>query len=668
MVSGKFFRVICFVAQLGFVLVVDVIAAPIVAEASSDSGYVYKVGLPNVPGVMYRCADGTPGGFSVELVQHLLDDEHIRYVWVDGSWADLFEKVKKGEIDILPGTQVSAERKAHLDFLSNRFYTMWSELYVGKHVKFHGLNDLRGKRIGLIRNDNNGIGFVNYVAEFQLEFTPVSYESHKDAVEALIRNEIYAVAGPSPSLFGAMLNDVQSAGIFFNPTDLNIGFTKGKHKAIMAKMNRRLIQYMGSETSIYAKLLSKYGLVNVSKTWQHIPLWLTIFLYSLVGAFFIVAVFVLILRIQVSRKTLQLREKEFLMAKVLDLGEMGVWGFDVATQNYFWSKEIYAMTGYSMEDISDLNNHIIGSFHPDDRANVLTALARTIATGANMDVEFRATSKNGGYVFLRVIGTVAMDKVGKPQRVLGICHNVTNQKNYESTLLGALSKAEESERLKSAFLANVSHEIRTPLNAIVGFSSLLAENQMKEEKRLIYSNVIVSQSNTLLTLINDIIDLAKIEAGVMSIHADFEVRAQSFLTDVYASHKLLCPEHINLILSIPPECKKLSIKVDEIRVRQILNNFVTNAFKYADPGDVILGVKLDDERQRIELYVKDSGPGIDPLQHSSIFNRFYKLNQFSQGPGLGLSIAKSLADLLGGEVSLRSAVGEGSEFVLSIKL
>ena len=105
---------------------------------STVEAHVYKVGLPHIPTIMYRNSDGIPTGFAVELLQNILDDEQIKYEWVDGSWSRLFEMLKQGEIDILPGTQVSASRKEYLDFLDHRIYTMWSELYIRKDVRLNG--------------------------------------------------------------------------------------------------------------------------------------------------------------------------------------------------------------------------------------------------------------------------------------------------------------------------------------------------------------------------------------------------------------------------------------------------------------------------------------------------------------------------------------------------
>ncbi len=631
--------------------------------------HVYKVGLPHIPTIMYRNSSGVPTGFAVELLQHILDDENIKYEWVDGSWSSLFEKLKQGEIDILPGTQVSAERKVYFDFLDHRIYTMWSELYIKKDVRLNGLNDLVGKRIGLVENDNNGISLIDYVARFDIKFTPVWYKSHDEAIQALLNNDIYGMAGPSPTFFSSIADDISPSGLFYNPSDLNVGFTKGKHSKLIKRMDKRLISYIHDNHSIYYQLISKYDLLHPDSATPPIPLWARVSLISLIIFMFFGALFLFVLRHRVKVKTQRLRENELLLAKVLELGEMGSWQYNIITKQFLWSKELYAIAGYSTTTtISDVNSNVLINIHISDRERVIKTLDDAIKTGSSIDCEFRAIVKDGKVINLRTIGVVVADSSGKSQQMIGICQNITSIKEHEQMLMRALESAEKSERLKSAFLANMSHEIRTPLNSIVGFSSLLNGKTLRDEKRIVYSGIIVSQSNILLTLINDIIDLAKIEAGVMSVSISSNVNVQSFMSEIYTGHRLLCPSHINFILKVLPECKGIDITIDEIRVRQIVSNFISNAFKYADAGNVTLGVRLQEANNRIELFVKDSGPGISDDEKAIIFDRFRKLQEGGQGTGLGLAIARSLAELMDADIYLNSAAGQGSEFVLSLKL
>lgn len=494
-------------------------------------------------------------------------------------------------------------------------------------------------------------------------------KSHDEAIQALLNNDIYGMAGPSPTFFSNIADDISPSGLFYNPSDLNVGFTKGKHSKLIKRMDKRLFSYIHDNHSIYYQLISKYDLLHPDSATPPIPLWARVSLISLIIFMFFGALFLFVLRHRVRVKTQRLRENELLLAKVLELGEMGSWQYNIITKQFLWSKELYAIAGYSTTTtISDVNSNVLINIHISDRERVIKTLDDAIKTGSSIDCEFRAIVKDGKVINLRTIGVVVADSSGKSQQMIGICQNITSIKEHEQMLMRALESAEKSERLKSAFLANMSHEIRTPLNSIVGFSSLLNGKTLRDEKRIVYSGIIVSQSNILLTLINDIIDLAKIEAGVMSVSISSNVNVQSFMSEIYTGHRLLCPSHINFILKVSPECKGIDITIDEIRVRQIVSNFISNAFKYADAGNVTLGVRLQEANNRIELFVKDSGPGISDDEKAIIFDRFRKLQEGGQGTGLGLAIARSLAELMDADIYLNSAAGQGSEFVLSLKL
>ncbi len=225
----------------------------------------------------------------------------------------------------------------------------------------------------------------------------------------------------------------------------------------------------------------------------------------------------------------------------------------------------------------------------------------------------------------------------------------------------AKEQAEQSDRLKSAFLASMSHEIRTPLNAIVGFSNIIAEDS-KNDKYLEFSTIINKQSTLLLQLINDMLDYSKIEAGSLKIQNEpFELN--DIVNETYEVYKTSCPATIELI----PKTPKYQIIVysDELRLKQILFNLVSNAIKFTKEGSVIFGFDVD-EGSEVIGFVKDTGIGIPVDKQDLIFERFSKLDDFSQGTGLGLSIVRSLIKLMGGEIWLKSEPGKGSEFYFKI--
>jgi len=248
----------------------------------------------------------------------------------------------------------------------------------------------------------------------------------------------------------------------------------------------------------------------------------------------------------------------------------------------------------------------------------------------------------------------------------------TNERLKESnvSLLEAKKKAEEADNLKSAFLANVSHEIRTPLNSIVGFSSLLIEPDLDEETRKTYADLIESNTESLLVLIDEIIDLSKIEAQQLTLKKiDFSIDAlmEELLQVFNHSHK---NEKVELRASKISEQKELFVFSDRVRVKQVFINLLTNALKFTDSGLIELGY-LVSEGKELVLYVKDTGIGIKKEHHNEIFQRFRKLNENAvkiyRGTGLGLAITKKLVELLGGRIWIVSEPGQGSTFFFTLQ-
>lgn len=234
--------------------------------------------------------------------------------------------------------------------------------------------------------------------------------------------------------------------------------------------------------------------------------------------------------------------------------------------------------------------------------------------------------------------------------------NVTKQKLAENELRLAKEKAEESDHLKSAFLANMSHEIRTPLNAIVGFSSLLAMTDDKEEKEE-YINIISNNNELLLQLINDILDLAKIEANTLEfVYSDVDIN--QLLCDIEQTSRLKAAEGVQVsFIEKLPHC---IIRTDKNRLSQVITNFINNAIKFTKEGSIRFGYEHQDKKLR--FFVTDTGCGIDNKVKDSVFQRFVKLDNFAQGTGLGLSICEMIVHKLGGEIGVESELGAGSTF------
>ncbi len=255
---------------------------------------------------------------------------------------------------------------------------------------------------------------------------------------------------------------------------------------------------------------------------------------------------------------------------------------------------------------------------------------------------------------------------GDVETVLAIGRSLSEHKQVEKLLMDAKEKAEESDKLKSSFLANMSHELRTPLNAIVGFSALLRGDNITTEEKDDYVEVIHKNSDSLMSLINNIIDVAKIESGKISVekeNLDLHVMLNSLFSDFAPKVDIEHKGRVKLYLSMP-ENDKCIIYSDPIRLRQTLVNLIGNAIKFTIKGFVEFGYTKD--RDEIRFFVKDTGIGISDAKQKVIFQPFRKevetSNQIYGGTGVGLSICEKIVHALGGKIGLTSEKGNGSEF------
>lgn len=249
------------------------------------------------------------------------------------------------------------------------------------------------------------------------------------------------------------------------------------------------------------------------------------------------------------------------------------------------------------------------------------------------------------------------DSEGRPLSVVGSTLYITKRKELEDQLITAKMQAEESNRLKSAFIANMSHEIRTPLHAIVGFSDLL-KDAASEEEREEYIKVIKSNNKLMLKLIDDIIDLSKIEAGALELELS-PVDVGLMMQELYQEMLLKVADN-SISIAVDEALVRCVVITDRSRVLQVLNNMLSNAMKFTRRGSITMRCEHVDDKLRFS--VADTGPGIAEEYHNSIFERFVKVNDFVQGTGLGLPICKIIVEAMGGEIGVVSKLGEGSTF------
>lgn len=241
-------------------------------------------------------------------------------------------------------------------------------------------------------------------------------------------------------------------------------------------------------------------------------------------------------------------------------------------------------------------------------------------------------------------------------------------KKQNRQLKKAKEKAEESDRFKSAFLANISHEIRTPMNGIIGFSDLIAKPDLSEDKRRKYHEIIKERGKLLLGIVNDIIDISKIESGQVVIHNE-NIPVNQLFDQLLSSYLPLCKNKgINLNKSIPVNQTEVIISADHQKLKQILENLLSNAYKFTETGHIEAGYKIEDES--IVFFIKDTGIGLNENEIKTIFDRFNQGNEEISkkfgGTGLGLSIVKAYVEKMEGKIWVKSKKNRGSDFYFSL--
>ena len=246
--------------------------------------------------------------------------------------------------------------------------------------------------------------------------------------------------------------------------------------------------------------------------------------------------------------------------------------------------------------------------------------------------------------------------------IIRINHLKHNLEVSGEELLVAKEKAEESNRLKTAFLANMSHEIRTPLNAIVGFSSVLVSDDSSPAEKAQYCDIIQKNSDLLLHLINDILDISRMESGKIKFvweECDVVELCQTALSTAEYGRKT------SALFLFETPVASLVIKTDAQRLKQVLINLLSNAAKFTPSGSIKLAIAIDKQHQQLELSVSDTGCGIPSDKSDRVFERFEKLNEYSQGTGLGLAISRLIVENLGGKIWVDKDYTEGARFVFT---
>ena len=395
------------------------------------------------------------------------------------------------------------------------------------------------------------------------------------------------------------------------------------------------------------------------------PMLSSLIMYS--GTIVMLVVIVILLRLFIREK----KQKVKVMAQLerenslynIAVQDSRTFAWERVGQSIYLSDAFWQHYGHEPKIIT--SGDFMAMLHPDSRDIYIDGLDH-VNKGETFANDVKADFfGNGEWHWYQIRGKGILDEHGNFVKSYGMLINIDGFKQREKEMEEARKLAEEAT-LKESFLANMSHEIRTPLNAIIGFSDLLLQPDadFTEEDKKLFADTIHTNNDLLLKLINDILDVSRIESGQM----DFVIKAWSvrdIMERIYHTFEVQMPKHLAFNFVQPEE--DVLIEVDESRLRQVIGNFLTNAGKFTPKGSVTLGWIKDMQTGKVELYVEDTGIGLSEEDRTMVFSRFYKKDEFKQGTGLGLSICKAIVVRLGGSIKVRSELGKGSRFSVYLK-
>ena len=364
---------------------------------------------------------------------------------------------------------------------------------------------------------------------------------------------------------------------------------------------------------------------------------------------------------QIQSQDTALRENENKLAQAQAIAHLGYWERDLITDRLMWSSETNRVFGLSPEE--DVNNfaRFQELIYPEDRDMVMQAIGVALRGGPRYEVEYRVVWPSGEVRFVYSQGDVILDEAGQPRRMFGTVQDVTERK--------LVDEVKRASKAKSEFLSRMSHELRTPLNAILGFGQLLERQKPTEvqRKRVGY---ILSAGKHLLDLINEVLDISRIEAGRMQLSLEPVCVADALEETLDLMRPLATERSIQLSASADIDAG-VHVLADRQRFKQVLVNLLNNAVKYTPFfGGVAVSYHVPGN-EKVRVLVSDTGPGIPAEKLARLFTPFERLGAEQsaiEGTGLGLALSQRLMDAMGGSIGVESAVGKGSTFWIELPL
>jgi len=643
-----------------------------------------KVGAFNFYPGIFKDTDGVIKGFYVDALNELGEKENIKFIYVYGSWDEGLERIKNGEVDLLTSVAITDERLSYLDFTTTPLLTVWSEVYINQKSEIGGVLDLKGKVIAVMKSDVNGRYLKHLTEKLAVECSFVETADFEEVFKLISTNKVDA--GVVNNTFGISKSreyDLLSSGIIFSPFDIFIAAKKGSNAGLLNRVNGYLELWKHDRNSVFNVSRQKWTHEKIG-TIEVFPLWLQKGIYSALLLVLILIVSVAFLRYRVRVAIEKVKYSEKLFGTFMENTPAYVYIKDENLNHIFRNRMVDNVNSTTPNDKSSsaktiFEPHIAEMVEKFDFEILGSRIGKT-----NLQYQCKLNDK---IIWLHDYKFYLKLPNGKPA-IGGISFDITNLKETEFELIKAKDQAEQSDRLKSAFLANMSHEIRTPMNGILGFSELLKIPGLTGDQQQEYISIIEKSGKRMLNIINDIVDISKIEAGLMKL----DIKESDINEQIEYIYTFFKPEveakGIKFSFKNALPVKQAILKTDREKLYSVFTNLVKNAIKYTPAGSIEFGYEMtytshveetlhatyqhatSQQATYLQFYVKDTGIGIPADRQAAIFERFIQADiadsRAYQGAGLGLSISKAYIEMLGGKIWVESQVGIGSTFYFTL--
>lgn len=533
----------------------------------AHSQKIVKVGAFNFYPGIFQDNDGVVKGFYCDALKELGEKENIEFVYVYGSWDEGLERLKNGEIDILTSVAITEERLNYMDYSSTPLLTVWSEVYINPKSDIRGILDLDGKSVAVMKNDVNGDHLKKLTQKLEVNCTFIETTDFDQVFRLIADNKVDA--GVVNNTFGAPKSaeyQLLSSGIVFNPFDIYLTVKKNSNKELLNLLNTYLDSWKHDRNSILNVARQKWSHNRVGEI-EVFPQWFQKAVYLVFTIIVVLIVFITLLRYRVNLAIKKLKYSEGLFETFMENTPAFVYIKDTNLNHIYQNKKVDSVVS------NDLNSCAKTIFEPHI-ADLIEESDSLILSSQKEQLNIQYQCKiNGKNIWLDDYKFLIKQPDGK-HLIGGISFDITKLKETELDLIKAKEKAEESDRLKTAFLQNMSHEIRTPMNAIMGFSGLLPKNFNNREKLENFSKIIKQRSEDLLDIINDLLDISKIESGQSTVNID-----ECNINELFSELSLFFEDYqsrtkkqqVELLLQPLNDGSGAIVKTDRGKLKQIIN-------------------------------------------------------------------------------------------------